>query len=64
MKGSNRFWEPEKMFEDASFSLHSWLVFLPLVRGGEGAEKSLGLEFPSDLEEGNKDPSPSWDEVL
>ena len=59
MKGSNRLWEPEKMFEAASFSLRSLLVFHPLVRGGEEAVKSLELEFPSELDEGTKDASPS-----
>ena len=55
MKGSNFFWEPTLMFEAASFSLHSLFVFRPLVRGGEGAEKSLDSEVPSD--EGTKDAS-------
>ena len=63
MKGSNHFWEPEKMFEAASFSLRSLLVFFPLVRGGEGAEKSSESEVPSDLEEGTKDANPAWVEV-
>ena len=59
MKGSNRFWEPKKMFEAASFSLRSLLVFHPLVRGGEGAVKSLESEFPSNPNEGTKDSNPA-----
>ena len=55
MKGSNFFWEPKLMFEDASFSLRSLFVFRPLVRGGEGAEKSSDPEVPFD--EGTKDAS-------
>ena len=51
------------MFEDASFSLRSLLVFSPLVRGGEGAENSSGTELPSDLEERTKEASPAWTEV-
>ena len=49
------------MFEAASFSLHSLFVFRPLVRGGEGAEKSYESEVPSD--DGIKDAGPAWDEV-
>ena len=49
------------MFEAASFSLRSLLVFCPLVRGGEGAIKSLESEFPSDPDEGTKDVNPAWD---
>ena len=60
MKGSNRFWAPEKMFEAASFSLRSLLVFHPLVRGGEGAVKYSKSEFPSDPDEGTKDTNPAW----
>ena len=63
MKGSNRFWEPELIFEAASFSLRSLFVFRPLVRGGEGAENSSKLEVPSDPEEGTKDANPAWAEV-
>ena len=63
MKGSNRFWEPELIFEAASFSLRSLFVFCPLVTGGEGAEKSLESEVPSDPEEGTKDSNPTWVEV-
>ena len=59
MKGSNRFWEPEVIFEAASFSLRSLFVFRPLVRGGEGAEKSSESEFPYDPEEGTKDANPA-----
>ena len=58
MKGSNFFWEPEMMFEAASFSLHSLFVFRPLVRGGEGAEKSSDSEVPS--YEWAKEASPAW----
>ena len=61
MKGSNPFWEPEKMFEAASFPLRSLLVIRSLVRGGEGAIKSSESEFPSDLDEGTKDANPAWD---
>ena len=50
------------MFEAASFSLRSLFVFHPLVRGGEGAEKSSDLEVPSD--KGTKDASPTWAGVL
>ena len=46
------------MFEAASVSLHSLFVFLPLVRGGEGAKNSLDSEVPSN--EGTKDASLSW----
>ena len=60
MKGSNRFWEPEKMFEATSFSLRSLLVFRPLVRGGEGAVKSSESEFPFEPDEGTKDANPAW----
>ena len=49
------------MFEVASFSLRSFFVFLPLVRGGEGAEESSDSEVPSD--EGAKEASPAWTEV-
>ena len=63
MKGSNRFWEPELIFEAASFSLRSLFFFHPLVRGGEGAEKSSELEVPFDAEEGTKDENLAWDEV-
>ena len=49
------------MFEAASFSLRSLFVFRPLVRGGEGAEKSSESEVPSD--DGIKDAGPAWDEV-
>ena len=49
------------MFEAASFTLRSLLVFRPLVRGGEGAEKSLGSEFLSNPDEGTKDANPAWD---
>ena len=59
MKGSNRFWDPKKMFEAATFSLHSLLVFFPLVRGGEGAIKSSESKFPSDPNEGTKDANPA-----
>ena len=62
MKGSNFFWEPELMFETASFSLRSLFVFLPLVRGGEGAKKSLDSEVPSN--EGTEDASLAWAGVL
>ena len=55
MKGSSFFWDPEMMFEAASFSLHSLFVFRPLVRGGEGAEKSSDSKAPSD--EGTEDAS-------
>ena len=55
MKGSNFFWEPKMMFEATSFSLCSLFVFRPLVRGGEGAEKSSESEVSSDLEEGTED---------
>ena len=48
------------MFEVASFSLRSLLVFRPLMRGGEGAEKSSESEVSSD--EGTKDASPTWAE--
>ena len=48
------------MFEATSFSLRSFLVFRPLVRGGEGAIKSSESEFPSDLNEGTKDVNPTW----
>ena len=51
------------MFEAASFSLRSLLVFRPLVRGGEGAEESFGSELPSNPKEGTKEASPAWDEV-
>ena len=51
------------MFEAASFSLRSLLVFRPLVRGGEGAEESFGSELPYDPEEGTKDASRTWVEV-
>ena len=51
------------MFEAASFSLCSLFVFRPLVRGGEGAEKYLELEVPSDLEEGTEDANIAWDGV-
>ena len=57
MKGSNFFWEPVLMFEAASFSLRSLFVFRPLVRGGEGAEKSSESEVPSG--EGIKDAGPA-----
>ena len=60
MKGSNRFWEPEKMFEAASFSLRSLLVFRPLVKGGEGALKSSESEFPFDPNQGTKDANLAW----
>ena len=49
------------MFEAASFSLRSLFVFRPLVRGGEGAEKSSESEDSSD--EGTKDASPTWAEI-
>jgi len=52
------------MFEAASFSLCSLLDFFPLVRGGEGAEKSLGSEASSELVEGTKTASPAREEVL
>ena len=58
MKGSNFLWAPELMFEAASFSLRSLFVFFPLVRGEEGAEKSLDSEVPSD--EGTEDASLAW----
>ena len=45
------------MFEGASFSLRSLFVFRPLVRGGEGAEKSSESEVPSG--EGIKDDVPA-----
>ena len=61
MKGSNFFWEPALIFEAASFSLRSLFVFLPLVRGGEGAEKSSESEVPSD--DGIKDAGLAWAEV-
>ena len=61
MKGSNFFWEPELMFEAASFSLRSLFVFHPLVRGGEGAEKSSDSEVPSD--KGIKDAGSTWARV-
>jgi len=50
------------MFVAASFSLLSLLVFRPLVRGGEGAEKPSDSEFPSDLEEESREANtkPSW----
>ena len=51
------------MFEDASFSLCSFLVFRPMVRGGEGAEKSSGSELPPDLVEGTKEAGPAWTEA-
>ena len=47
------------MFEAASFSLRSLLVFRPLVRGGEGVVKSSELEFPYDPDEGTKDANPA-----
>ena len=46
------------MFEAASFSLCSLFVFCPLVRGGEGAEKSSESEVPFD--DGIKDAGPTW----
>ena len=49
------------MFEAASFSLRSLFFFRPLVRGGEGAEKSSESEVPSD--DGIKDAGPAWAEV-
>ena len=61
MKGSNFFWEPALMFEAASFSLRSLFVFRPLVRGGEGAEKSSESEVPSN--DGIKDADPAWAKV-
>ena len=63
MKGSNHLWEPEKIFEAASFSLRSLFVFRPLVRGGEGAEKSSKSEVPSVPKEGTKDSNPAWAKV-
>ena len=63
MKGSNRFLDPEQIFEAASFSLRSLFVFRPLVREGEGAKKSSESENPSNPEEGSKDANPAWDEV-
>ena len=48
------------MFVAASFSLHSLLEFLPLVRGGEGAGKPSDFEFPSNLEEELRE-EPAWD---
>ena len=57
MKGSNFFCETALMFEAASFSLRSLFVFRPLVRGGEGAEKSSESEVPSG--EGIKDDVPA-----
>ena len=60
MKGSNFFCEPALMFEAASFSLCSLFVLRPLVRGGEGAEKSSESAVSSD--EGTRDASP-WAEV-
>ena len=58
MKGSNFFWDPTLMFEAASFSLCSLFDFHPLVRGGEGAEKSSESEVPSG--EGIKDAGLAW----
>ena len=49
------------MFEAASFSLRSLFILHPLVRGGEGAEKSSESEVSS--VEGTKDASPTWAEV-
>ena len=46
------------MFEAASFSLRSLFFFRPLVRGGEGAEKSSDSEVPSN--EGTKDAILAW----
>ena len=46
------------MFEATCFSLRSLFVFRPLVRGGDGAEKSSDSEVPSD--EGAKDAGPAW----
>ena len=46
------------MFEAASFSLCSLLVFLPLVMGGEGAEKYLGSELPLNQRKGLRNPVP------
>ena len=51
------------MFEDASFSLRSLLEFRPLVRGGEGAEKSSRSELPYDPTKGTKEASPAWTEA-
>ena len=62
MKGSIFFWDPEMMFEAASFSLRSLFVFRPLVRGGEGDEKSLDSQVPSD--EGTEDANIAWAGVL
>ena len=39
------------MFADASASLRSLLVFLPLVRGGDDTGQLSVLESPADLEE-------------
>lgn len=39
------------MFVVASLSLRSLLVFRPLVRRGEGAERPPASEYPSDLDE-------------
>ena len=46
------------MFEAASFFLRSLFVFRPLVRGGEGAEKSSDSKVPSD--ERTEDAILSW----
>ena len=45
------------MFEAASFSLRSLFVLRPLVRGGEGAEKSSESEVSS--VDGTKEASPT-----
>ena len=49
------------MFVAASFSLRSLFVLRPLVRGGEGAEKSSESEVSS--EDGTKEASPTCAEV-